>query len=475
MRKVILIAFYFNQVNEIASKRLRALAKYLPQFGWEPFVIVPDLGSIPKENNDLNCRIIFTEYEDMFSHFSKKLKNPKQANSNDSNKNDANELKDSTSFSNPLVSRAVSIAGEVFAYPDGMRYWYESAFAAASKIIEEEEIRGIISSSWPITCHIIAKDLKDKYNVPWIADLRDLWNLNPYVSHTFIRDYFEKRLELKTFENADVLTTTTDLASETLATLHPNNRIVPILSGYDEDDLRFLNSIIDEKGNIIVDEFDVSVVVEDDFGGSVVVEDELDGDEDIKNSLRNDKLKFIYAGSLYGGKRDPTNLFKAIRQLEDENKVDSSRISIEFYGDDTNLEEIAGKYDLLDILKIGGKISHEDVLKKQLSSDILLLISWDDEKERMFIPGKIYEYFALGKPVLSIGYKEGSLKELIEQTKVGYHVSDLESTKEVLLEFYNEFMEKGAIELNCNINIEDYSMENMARKFANLLDDLNNE
>ena len=90
----------------------------------------------------------------------------------------------------------------------------------------------------------------------------------------------------------------------------------------------------------------------------------------------------------------------------------------------------------------------------------------------MFIPGKIYEYFALKKPVLSIGHKEGSLKDLIEETNVGYHVSDLESTKEVLLKFYNEFLKKGHVELDSNINIEDYSMENMARKFADLLHEL---
>ena len=74
MKKVILIAFYFNQVNEIASKRLRALAKYLPEFGWEPIVIVPDLGSVPSENDDLNCRIITTDYEDMFSKYLNKVK-----------------------------------------------------------------------------------------------------------------------------------------------------------------------------------------------------------------------------------------------------------------------------------------------------------------------------------------------------------------------------------------------------------------
>ena len=463
MKKVILIAFYFNQVNEIASKRLRALAKYLPQFGWEPIVIVPDLGFIPKENDDLNCRIIYTEYEDMFSHFSNKFKKSKSSDFNDFNDfNDSDDfkeskdskdpiefnddkLKDSTSYSNPIASKAISIAGEVFAYPDGMKYWHESAFKEASKIMDTEEIDAIISSSWPITCHTIAKDLKEKQNIPWIADLRDLWNLNPYVSHTFIRNYFEKRLELKTFENVDALTTTTDLAAETLSTLHPMRRIVPILSGYDKDDFKFLEELIAEN-------------------------------DDSPNNSTNDssKLKFIYAGSLYGGKRDPTYLFEAIRQLEDENKLDSSKISIEFYGDSTGLEDIANRYGLLDIVHIGGKIAHDEVLKKQLNSDVLLLISWDNEKEKMFIPGKIYEYFALKKPVLSIGYKEGSLKDLVEETKVGYHVSSLESTKETLLDIYNEFVEKGTVELNSDINIDDYSMENMAKKFADLLNELEN-
>ena len=454
MKKVILIAFYFNQVNEIASKRLRALAKYLPQFGWEPIVIVPDLGFIPKENDDLNCRIIYTEYEDMFSHFSNKFKKSKSSDFNDSDDfkeskdskdpiefND-DKLKDSTSYSNPIASRAISIAGEVFAYPDGMKYWHESAFKEASKIMDTEEIDAIISSSWPITCHTIAKDLKERQNIPWIADLRDLWNLNPYVSHTFIRNYFEKRLELKTFENADALTTTTDLAAETLSTLHPKSRIVPILSGYDKDDFKFLEELVSKR---------------DDF-----------------SSDSPEKLKFIYAGSLYGGKRDPTYLFEAIRQLEDENKLDPSKISIEFYGDSTGLEDIANRYGLLDIVHIGGKIAHEEVLKKQLDSDVLLLISWDNEKEKMFIPGKIYEYFALKKPVLSIGYKEGSLKDLIEETKVGYHVSSLESTKEALLKIYEEFVENGTVELNADMNIEDYSMENMAKKFADLLNELEN-
>ena len=48
----------------------------------------------------------------------------------------------------------------------------------------------------------------------------------------------------------------------------------------------------------------------------------------------------------------------------------------------------------------------------------------------------------------------------------------LESTKESLLDIYSEFIEKGTVELNSDINIEDFSMENMAKKFADLLNEL---
>ena len=70
MKKVLLIAFYFNQVNEIASKRLRTLAKYLPEYGWEPIVIVPNLGKLNMEG--LNCEVIQTPYEDMMDKWLKR-------------------------------------------------------------------------------------------------------------------------------------------------------------------------------------------------------------------------------------------------------------------------------------------------------------------------------------------------------------------------------------------------------------------
>jgi glycosyltransferase involved in cell wall biosynthesis len=330
---------------------------------------------------------------------------------------------------------------------------------ASREIIENQkddcEIKAIISSSWPITSHIIAKDLKIHYNLPWIADLRDLWNLNPYISHTFIRNYFEKKLEKNTFKYADALTTTTDLAAETLKTLHPTKKIIPILSGFDLEDVTSKNVA----------------------SGDVTSEDIVSKDMALKNhiDINDDKLNFIYGGSLYDGKRDPTFLFKALSQLIAEKKVDSSKIAIDFYGDSGNLEKIAKKYELNNIINIYGRVPHKKLIEKQKKADVLLLLSWNNPNEKMFLPGKIYEYLAIKSPILSIGYKEGSLKDLIEKTNIGFHVSDLNQTKIAILKFYNEFIKKGKLNYSGNNEVNSYSLLNTSEKFANLLNSIQNK
>lgn len=417
MRHILYLAFYYNHSNEIASKRLQGVSKYLPEFGYEPIVIVPKTANKSVEFDSVE--VIETEYEDMVSKFLPGKKGS-EVTSTPTSQNEPNKI----------ISKAISIAGEVFAYPDGMKYWRKPAYEKCCEIIENEDISGIISSSFPITSHIIAHDLKEKYGIPWIADLRDLWNLNPYVSHTFIRNYFEKRLELKTFENADILTTTTPLAKKTLQSLHPQKRIVSVVSGYDPEDF-----------------------------------------ENIKQTETTDRLTLMYAGSLYGGKRDPSILFDAINQLISENKIDKDKIAVNFYGDSTNLKELSEKYHVESNVNICGRITHEEVLQNQMNSDVLLLISWMNESEKMFIPGKVYEYMASQKPILSIGYKEGSLKDLIEKTNIGYHVSNADETKKAIYDYYLKYI-NNELKYCGNEFAEEYSMENTAKHYAKILGEI---
>ncbi len=441
MKNLLLISFYFNQKNEIASKRLRSLSKYLPKYGWNPIVITPHFDDIDTSFNKTELsgvEIIETDYIDMldkyasFLNFNKKSpadKNEKLSEKKEKTNNDSN----SNAKANPLVKKGIHIAGEIFAYPDGMKYWYKPAYDACEEIIGRRDIEAILSSSWPITCHSIAKDLSEKYNIPWIGDLRDLWNKNPYVNHNFIRKHFEKNLEEKTFKNVSALTVTTPLTKEILASIHPSKKIYTIENGYEKSE--FENIDIVER--------------------------------------TSHKLNITYAGKLYEGKRDPQILFQAIEELSSEGLIDKKNIELNFYGDSGNIMEMGLKYNIEDIINVHGFIDHSEVLKYEKASDILLLISWNNPNEQIFIPGKVFEYMGLKKPVISIGYKEGCLKDIIDKTNIGFHTDNLKDCREGLLKYYNEFIDNDyKLDYPGNEEVNKYTTENMAYKFAKLLDKL---
>lgn len=417
MKKVIYIAFNYNHDTGIASKRLRGVSKYLPSFGWQPVVIVPRTSNETVEMD--NVRVIETDYQDMISKF--------MPNSDNSGRKREVSGTDQT---NKFVSRSLSLAGEIFAYPDSMKYWKKPAVEAASEIIESEKIDAILSTSSPVTSHMIAHDLKEKYGIPWVADLRDLWNLNPYINHNAVRRYFEKRLEMKTFANVDALTTTTELARKTLKKIHPAKKVVCVVSGFDPEDF-----------------------------------------EKTEQTRKSEKLTLMYAGSLYSGKRDPSILFDAIGQLIDEKKIDKNNITLDFYGDETNLDELSKKYGIRDNVNICGRITQSEVLKHQMNSDVLLLISWMDESEKMFIPGKVYDCIGCRKPVLSVGYKEGSLKDLIEKTNIGYHVSDVDKCKKAIYDYYTKY-NKNELKYCGNEFAQEYSLKNTAMNFSKILEEV---
>lgn len=418
MKKVLYIAFNYNHDTGIASKRLRGIAKYLPSFGWKPIVIVPRTSNKTVEMD--NVIVVETDYQDMISRFIPK------SNNNTGRKREVS----GSDQNNKFISKGLSIAGEIFAYPDSMKYWKKPAFEASCEIIENEKIDAILSTSSPITSHIIAHELKEKYDIAWIADLRDLWNLNPYINHNPVRRFFEKRLEMKTFSNVDALTTTTDLARKTLETIHPDKKIASVVSGFDPEDFK-----------------------------------------KTRQTEFSEKLTLMYAGSLYGGKRDPSILFDAISQLISENKIDKDKIIVDFYGDETNLRELSQKYNIQDNIRIHGRITQGEVLTHQMNSDVLLLISWMNESEKMFIPGKVYDCIGCRKPILSIGWSEGSLKDLIDRTDIGYHISDVDECKKAIYDYYTKYINND-LKYCGNEFAEEYSLKNTAKRFAQLMGEI---
>lgn len=423
--KKVLIANLFH-----ASPRIPGLAKYLPEFGWEPIILTPKLLESSNSSNT-KFRIIQTPYRDVIRSLARAIgfKTEKGI------KNQIKKKLGVPTYKNKktLVDFILLFIQEIIAYPDFQKGWYRYAIKAGNKLLQQEKIDAIISSSPPVTCHLIAKELKMRHKTPWIADLRDLWTQNHNYQYSPFRKFIERKLEVKTLAVADALVTVSQPLAEKLKKLHKGEKIYVITNGFDPDE----KSI---------------------------------------NNLLSNKFLIVYTGTIYRGKQDPEPLFKALRDLLLEGVVNRGDVKIEFYGNYSQedwLREDIEKYGLQDIVEVDDPVPREEALRKQRESQLLLLLTWNNPNEKGLYTGKLFEYLAARRPILAIGVSDGVVEELLRKTNAGVHAKSVEEIKRVLKKFYQEFKVKGRVEYRgIDSEIDRYSQKEMARKFAEALDTL---
>ena len=419
MKKILIITHFFPPRPSIGSVRPGGLAKYLPRFGWEPIIITTTLPG-PSE---FKYQIIQTDYHKDFSYVIKKfLKlNPEFRLDQQSKPILIPGKKDS------LLPKIMEFIFGIINYPDELKGWTPFALKAGKKILAQEKIDMILSTSHPVTAHLIARKLKTISRVPWVADLRDLWTQNPYYQYWVIRKHFEKRLEITTLSQADALVTVSEPLAEELQFLHKNQYILPIITGFDPD---IINSAPLTKNFTIT-----------------------------------------YTGRFYDGKRDPSLLFMALRELIDRKELNPQLIKVRFWGSVNHwLNQEIKRFKLDGVTYQSGMILHKDVLIKQRESQILLLLNWNNPQEKGTYTGKIFEYLAARRPILAIG-PQGVVSKLLNETKAGHHANDLTSLKKIIVNFYKEFQSQGQVSYQGNWEeISKYSQIEMARQFTELFE-----
>ena len=136
------------------------------------------------------------------------------------------------------------IRGNVF-IPDPRKGWNKFAIKKAAELIKTHGLETIITTSPPHSTQLIGLELKKKYGVKWVADMRDPWTKIYYVSELLQTKWAQNKnanLERTVLENADsVITVSQSLASEfceLAPRLKPEN-IEVISNGFDEDDFQF--------------------------------------------------------------------------------------------------------------------------------------------------------------------------------------------------------------------------------------------
>lgn len=416
VKNVLLVSYFCPPDWTIGALRTSKMLKYLPQFGYQPYV----LGGFSGENG--NPYVLKPKYFDPLQSAKKSRDAIIRYLKGDSIKKNG-DLKNS--LERHKSPRGLLPLSEV-RMPDKYMFWILPAIKLGRQLLDNKEFHIIYSSSGPASSAIVASALQRYSNIPWVAEFRDLWSENHIDIRKKSISRIDSYLEDRTLRNCSAFVTVSDPLKEKLVKSHEKSTYV-IYNGYDEDDYPI-------------------------------------------NTELTDKFTISYTGRTYPGKQDPSTLFQAVADLDKAGKITPDHLQIRFYGPDQKevIQPLADKFGIGKYLHLGGLVPHKESLLRQSESWLLLVFEWNDPSEKGILTGKLFEYFGAGRPILSIGREGSSVKEKLLETGAGIFLNEPESIKTFLLSCLDKY-KKGDRSLGFAIKDENasiYSRKNAAKRLS---------
>lgn len=432
MKKVLIIAYYFPPSGGPGVQRVLKHVQYLREFGWQPYVLTVSNGQFPARDESLLEKIpedievyrthIYEPY-DLYRFFTGKKKGTAI---------DVNVIKKEGQKSSWKENIAEWIRATFF-IPDARVGWLFTAEKKAKEIIVKEGIDAIYSSSPPYTCSLIARNLKRVTGLPWIAGFRDPWT--GFISSPnrwFLPARIDKAMEHSVFRESDFVETAWLGIIKDATNKFPkldSEKFIHVPNGFDSNDFP---------------EYE---------------------------SKKNNVFTITYTGSMYG-RRNPDSLFKAINKLILNNKLDPKNIKLKFIGRfGAEVEDMFKNSGLEDSLEIHGYMSHGESLKHLLESDALLLVVDESKESEEIVPGKVYEYIGVKRPILAIAPNRSAIAELLLETGSGKvaHQNEIDRIAENFLEYFTKWQNREEI-FSPNLDkVNSYERRNAAKKLSELL------
>ncbi|MCL0096233.1 glycosyltransferase [Thermodesulfovibrionales bacterium] len=432
-RKVLIVSFRFPPLNNIAAVRIGKFAKYLPEFGWEPIVLTVNEmkgypQTLPMEIDEAN--IIRTPYFALAPLIRSKLAD--------------DEIAPSQKISKGLnwrerVYQLIRLTRFIYSRPEVTFFtnehwgWYSYAMKKGLEVIKKSKIDIIFSTfGYEMMPHFIASRLHQRTGVPWIAEFRDPWTFNnPYIKKPQPFHFMTQQLEKRVMKGSNLLISVSEPLAKDLEAFHSKKTIV-IPNGFDEEDYT-------------------------------------------ENIPLTSKFIITYTGTISPGKGDPTPLFKAITELKHEGQLSTDDFEVRFFG--SNVAEILSppieKYCLQELVKVYSLVPFKESIKKQKESVVLLLLRWNDPRDKGMYTGKFFEYLGAGRPILAMAFKGGEIDKLLIKSGCGIVLNEPDEIKALLLKWLQEFRQYGEIISHYKPNwevVKQYTRREQTRKLAAAFD-----
>jgi len=398
--------------------------KYLPDFGVQPIVYIPENPTYPIIDEEL-----VSEVSDKAIILKKKIFEPygfASIFSKNKTKKISSGIIPNQRKQSFMEKIFLWIRGNVF-IPDARVFWVKPSVKYLEKYIQENKIDTIITSGPPHSLHLIGLGLKQKLNVSWFADFRDPWTTIGYHDKLKLSASASKKhkdLESKVLNSADVILVTSNTTKKEFEAL-TNKPIEVITNGFDV--------------------------------------------EKIENQILDEKFSLAHIGSFLS-ERNPRILWKCLKELIKENADFKKDFELKLIGAvSQEVLDAISEFKLDKYVNNLGYVSHKTAVEHQRKSQVLLLIEIDSEETKSIIPGKLFEYMVSERPIIGIGPEGSDFSEIIQNTNTGIFVKydEIEKLKKTILSYYEEF-KKGNLKANA-VGLQQYSRKNLTEKLSKVL------
>jgi len=275
--------------------------------------------------------------------------------------------------------------------PDAYLGWFPFALAAARARIERGGIDVLLTTSSPDSAHLVGLVLRERTRVPWVADFRDPWVRRlTFQAPTALHARLQAWLEGRVLARADgVLVTNEATRADFLARYPqlPKAKFVVLPNGFDPADL--------ELGA------------------------RSDGRSDVR-SAPDPGRRFVLAHTgLLSGKRSLAPLVQGLELLFDRRPDLRARLLVRQIGPRESVNDaLVRQHALSDVIEFEPPRRHPEVLQAMAVADGLLLLEADEPQGSLITPGKIFEYLAVGRPILALVPK-GPAADLVTEFDAG--------------------------------------------------------
>jgi glycosyltransferase involved in cell wall biosynthesis len=399
MMKVLLIAYMFPPIAGGGTQRPLKFVKYLPEYGITPVVFCPQEAWWKTYDTKL-LDLPFLKEAKIYRCGTRKLRR-------------YYDLRFKNGYKYHPYFFVLGI--RFLFHLDIFSAWYFECRKQVLKIIKEEQIDCILTTSPPHSSHLFGRFAKKIAGIPWLMDIRDSMVGDPNLPTSLVSRIQEplRRLYEKSFLSAaDAVISVSDPIIQSIKNRHGAQKL-------------------ESKLSIISNGFD---------------------DEDFKNIRKDDQPRnyflISYTGSFMGN-QTPEKFLEAIRILIENDAIDPADLRLRFIGHyDDNVHRTFQHYSRQMPIEVLEFQSYEKALWHQMNSDLLLLIVSMDASEggNQTMTGKFFEYIGAQRPIFALA-PDGPLKDIITKGRFG-EVAPPKDTTEIgvrFLGFYRKWKNQGEL------------------------------